>query len=95
MLRPGMLVAIGMAASGCMDSLDYSALTSELNIDAFVMPTLRLPKRKKAHRVPVAPARITPRESDAQRLAALEDRFKRGEIDEWTYLDKRQEIEGR
>lgn len=39
MLRTvGMFAALGLVAAGCTDGLDYGSLTSEINIDQFVMP---------------------------------------------------------
>ncbi len=40
-----MFAALGVATGGCMDSLDYSSMTSELNIDALVMPMMPASER--------------------------------------------------
>lgn len=40
-----MFAAIGIASTGCMDSLDLSAMTQGLDIDAFVMPSMPASER--------------------------------------------------
>ncbi|MGE0398454.1 MAG: murein L,D-transpeptidase catalytic domain-containing protein [Kofleriaceae bacterium] len=46
MLRTlGMFAAVGLAAGGCTDGIDYSVMTSEIDIDAFVMPMLPAAER--------------------------------------------------
>ena len=36
----GVFAALGLAVGGCTDGLDFGVITSEVNIDAFVMPTM-------------------------------------------------------
>lgn len=58
-----MFAALGVVSTGCTDGLDYGSITSEINIDAFVMPTLPTSERAEiVHRYDhLDPTNVVPR----------------------------------